>query len=265
METTNFSLDSILKKTPKLDAIAFAPHPDDAEIFCGGTIAHLIKLGYKVGIIDLTQGEASSRGTLETRREETNKASSILGLHYRENLYISDLSVNNEGSVSRNEQIKRVVSLIRKSQPQLVLAPYGENRHPDHQGSRQLLQDSFFIANVKSQLPEHEPYQIPFILYYMSRTEFKPTIVIDITDSYETKKLTMKAYSSQTARDNDGHSTLVSHPLSHSSIEARDAYFGSMIGVQFGEAFYTDGPIPLQDPIKYIKELGPIQRFISQN
>jgi len=265
MEITNFSLESILKETPKLDAIAFAPHPDDAEIFCGGTIAHLIKLGYKVGIIDLTQGEASSRGTLETRREETNKASSILGLHYRENICIPDLSVDQDGHVSRSEQVKRVVSIIRKSQPQLVLAPYGENRHPDHQGSRQLLQDSFFIANVKSQLPEYQPYQIPFILYYMSRTEFKPSIVIDVSDSYETKKLTMKAYSSQTARNNDGHSTLVSHPLSQSSIEARDAYFGSMIGVQFGEPFHTDGPIPLYDPIKYSNEIGPIQRFITQN
>ncbi len=124
-----------------IDIIAFGAHPDDVELSMGGTIISLVEKGYKVGIVDLTQGELSSRGTLEIRKKETEKASQILGIHHRENLKMKDghIEIN-------NHSIKKVVEVIRRHKPQVVFAPYFIDRHPDHENAAQLIKEACFYS-----------------------------------------------------------------------------------------------------------------------
>jgi N-acetylglucosamine malate deacetylase 1 len=263
MNLSNKNFDDLLKTLPKLDVLVFAPHPDDAELFCGGTVAYHVTIGYRVGVIDLTFGEASSKGTPELRAIETKKATEILGLYFRGNLGIPDTTLYKEGSISVAEQIRRATLTIRSSKPEIILAPYGENRHPDHQGGRMIVQEANFMAGVKTQYPELPPYITPLTLYYMCRKAFTPSIVVDITSVLDIKKRAIEAYSSQISDNGKSSPTLVSHPLSISSIESRDAYYGSMIGVSSGEPFYIDGPLPVQDPVDYIQRQKPFPRFIT--
>jgi bacillithiol biosynthesis deacetylase BshB1 len=263
MNTSNNDFYELLKTIPALDVLVFAPHPDDAELFCGGTIACLVKSGYQVGIIDFTLGEASSKGTPEIRAVETKKATEILKLHFRGTLGIPDTTLYKEGSISIAEQIRRTTLVIRATRPQIILAPYGENRHPDHQGGRMIAQEAGFMSGVKTQFPELPPYTTPLTMFYMCRKAFSPSIVVDITTVLDVKKKAIESYTSQITNKDGSSPTLISHPLSISSIESRDAYYGSMIGVSSGEPFYIDGPLPMQDPVKFIRSQKPFPRFIT--
>ncbi len=255
-------IDTILSSIPKLEVLAFAPHPDDAELFCGGTIAELSRT-YKTGIIDLTLGESSSKGTPEERKEETKRASGILNLTYRGNLEIPDTAVFKETPLSKEEQLKRVAQVIRKSRPSLVLAPFGETRHPDHKGARELVQEALFYATLKKKYEGYEPHTVPLTLYYMCRSAFSPSVVVDVTSGYQQKLDAIYSYTSQVNRNQGEAETLVSHPLSIHSIESRDAYYGSMIGVMKGEPFFIDGPLPMKDPMAFLGSTGSISRFIT--
>ncbi|HMO18583.1 MAG TPA: bacillithiol biosynthesis deacetylase BshB1 [Oligoflexia bacterium] len=262
----SYDLNLVELNIPSLDVLAFAPHPDDVELFCGGTILSLTDKGYKVGIIDLTQGEASSRGTLKERKEETSNASSILNINFRQNLRIPDLSINQEGKISLAEQIKRVTYCIRKAKPDLLLSPYGEERHPDHQGARLLIEKSIFSAHVSSQYPElPPPCNIPMVLWYMCRKEFRPDLIVDISKFKKNKMAAINSYISQVSRSDSQNEpkTLVSDPLSLHSLEARDAYYGSQIGVSYGEAFYAGGPLPVPDPLAFVRSIGSLKRFLT--
>lgn len=255
-------IDKLISEIPELDVLAFAPHPDDAEIFCGGTLAKLSEK-YKVGLVDLTRGESSSKGTPELRQKEAKIASSILSLHFRTNLSIPDTAVYKESPLAVSEQIRRTALAIRKSKPSLLLAPYGEARHPDHQGARKLISEALFFSTLKNRYTEYEPYTVPMTMYYMCRTAFTPSVVIDVTTQYAKKMDSISAYDSQVGQNDTSVQTLISHPLSISSITSRDAYYGSMIGVEKGEPFYLDGPIPLKDPVEFIRSTGPLTRFIG--
>lgn len=123
-----------------LDVLILAAHPDDAELSMGGTIAKLVKNNKKVGIIDMTRGEMGTRGSIETRAEEAAEASKILGLTYRENLDMIDGNVK-----FTQENLKKVVSAIRKHRPQIVFGPYNNDRHPDHIGAHQLVKEAMFF------------------------------------------------------------------------------------------------------------------------
>lgn len=140
----------------QLDIVAFAPHPDDAEIGCGGTLIKLARLGYRTGIVDLTRGEMSSAGDLQTRATETAAASKILGLSHRENLELADAWLDpHAGSDLPDETreqlspVTKVVEALRRLRPELVLIPYGVDRHPDHVAASELLLRAAFLAGNK--------------------------------------------------------------------------------------------------------------------
>lgn len=251
-----------LKNIPKLDILVFSPHPDDAEIFCGGTIASLSEK-YSIGVIDLTLGELSSKGNPQIRAEETKNSSKILSLKFRGNAEIPDTCVFKDSPMPKNSQIDLISSYIRMAKPSVVLAPYGEERHPDHEGASLLVKEAVFQATLRIKNPELEAHNVSLLMLYMCRKSFKPSVVIDVTESYDTKNKAISAFHSQISRDNEKFETLVSHPLSISSIMARDAYYGSMIGVRYGEPFYIDGPLPLKDPMSFVNETGKITRFIT--
>ena len=121
----------------KLNILAFGAHPDDIELSCGGTIVKMVKTGYKVGVIDITEAELSTRGNVELRKQETKKSAEILKLQVRENLKIQD------GQIENNQENRlKVINCIRKYQPDIILAPYFEDRHPDHVHASNLVNES---------------------------------------------------------------------------------------------------------------------------
>ena len=177
-----------------LDLLAILAHRDDAELNCGGTLAKTARLGKRVGILDLTQGEMGTRGSAEIRAAEAESAARTLGVAVRENLKLPDAGIVN--TPETREQLARV---IRRLQPRVVIAPALEGRHPDHRVAAQLVRDACFVAGlakVAPDLPKHRPVKILHCLTY--RQDFvRPTFVVDISDDFETKLAAIRCYASQ--------------------------------------------------------------------
>lgn len=239
-----------------LDILIFAAHPDDAELSMGGTIAKLINSGLKVGIVDLSRGELGTRGSAETRLKEAQKASEILKITHRENLSLKD------GSIKVNEDyLIKIVSRIRKYQPKIIFAPYFNDRHPDHVGCGLLVKEALFFSGLSKFVTEdNEKIQIPFrpkkLFYYMQTYEFKPTFIVDISDTFEIKMNAIKAYDSQFHKpDSVEPETFISQPNFLKYIEARAKVFGFKIGKDYGEPFFCEEEIEY-DLINLIKNEG---------
>ncbi len=236
----------------KVDLMVIAPHPDDLEIACGGTIAKLTQMGKSIVAIDLTKGEMASRGTPELRQKESSKASTILGLRVRENLGLEDSKVFN----TWENQIK-IAKVVRKYRPKFVLVPYWHCRHPDHYRASDLSYEAIFLAGLK----KHEDGEVAFrpdrIIYYMLHEEFEPTFVVDITDHFETKLKALMAYESQFGNPKDTNdSTYISGEPFLDLIETRSRYYGSKIGRKYGEAFLIKETLELQDPLTFLSSQG---------
>ncbi len=233
-----------------IDVLVFAAHPDDAELNCGGTIAALVSQNLKVGIVDLTQGEMGTRGTIETRRKESKEASKILGLQYRANLNLGDSFLEN----NRDNQLK-IIHEIRTLTPRICLigAPY--DRHPDHGKATQLCIDSLFYSGLSKILTQDQsgadqtPWRPKHVLHYMQDRPFQPDFVFDISDHWKTKERAILAYKTQfnVLNPEKEPETYISSHHYFKQIEARARYFGHLSGFEYGEPFkYLNGPIGLK-------------------
>lgn len=223
-----------------VDMIAFGAHPDDVEIGAGGLVAKETALGHKVGIVDLTEGELSTRGTVEIRKQEGLKAAKVLGASWRKNLYIPD------GGVQVNQNnIDLVVRLIREYRPTVVLAPYWEDRHPDHVKAAFLIEEAVFKAGLVKYMPEMEPYRPRVVLHYYLNTPGEVSFIVDISDYFSVKWESLQAHHSQF-----GQSGVLGAKDPLSFVESRNRQYGAQIGRKYGEAFTTKIPVQLEDPIK---------------
>lgn len=245
-----------------LEVLAFGPHPDDVELFCGGLLARMADLGYRTGIVDLTRGEKSSRGTPETRAAETEAASRVLGLALRENLGLPDGWVDPWGSFEapeiervRTAPVSRVVEVLRRLRPELVLVPWEHERHPDHEATSALVTRALFFASVRrfETEPAREPFTPRQVLYYPMRHLAQPGLVVDVTAAYEKKIAAIRCYASQVEPRADAPATLVGSPLSLSSLEARDRFYGAQIGVACGEPYVLRETVGLADPVEHFR------------
>lgn len=233
--------------------LAFSPHPDDAELFCGGIIAKAAAAGHSTAIVDLSKGELSSRGDLKSRAEETHKATAILRVSHRENLGLPDGGITGDDAA-----ITKVVSAIRKLQPEIVLAPYWRERHPDHEAAASLITRAVFLAGVKKFLPAEASFSPKQILYYMLRYEFRPSFITDITAVHKTKMDAIACYASQLHSAQSGAaSTLLSSPLTLDAIAGRDRHYGAMIGAEYGEAYLVRSIVSIDDPVRYFGSQRP--------
>ncbi len=242
-------------------ALIIAPHPDDAEIFMGGTIAYLKSLNFHVTILDLTKGEMSSRGTFEERHKEKTLAAQVLGIDER---LCADLP---DGKIAVNDtQLLTIVGFLRKVKPSLLFAPYREDRHPDHLNTHKLIRDAVFMSNLKKLNDQQGglPFIVSSVYWYMTRLEFKPSVLVDISAFKGIKDKSVLAYNSQVIPNPDSyeHQTLVGSSLSLHAIEARDAYYGSMAGVRYAEAFYHDSPIVVSNTSIFESNQFSNQRYI---
>jgi len=228
-------------KSMNLDVLVFAAHPDDAELSMGGTIARFTAQALKVGVVDLTKAELSTRGNVITRAKETAAASKVLKLKVRENLGIKD------GNISASQDnLKKVASLIRKYQPAVVFAPYFNDRHPDHIDSSILIKRAVFSSGLekfktvvagKSQLH----YRPKKIFYYMQTYIFEPTFIVDISEHFEQKMKSVNEFKSQfhnpSVKKDD---TFISKPEFLDYVKARAEFFGFQIRKKYGEPFYCE-------------------------
>ncbi len=225
----------------QVDILVLAAHPDDAELACSGTILKQIDLGYKVAIVDLTQGERGTRGTIETRKEEAAAASAILGVSARENLGLPDCFLEN----SQEHQL-RVIYAIRKYRPQIVLCNATEDRHPDHGKAAKLISDACFLAGLqKIETSENDKLQAawrPKVVYhYIQDRYIKPDFVVDITEFAQTKMEAIKAYKTQFYDPNsDEPATYIASADFLETITARQRELGKIIGVRFAEGYTVE-------------------------
>ncbi|MBS4173255.1 bacillithiol biosynthesis deacetylase BshB1 [Bacillus sp. FJAT-49736] len=224
-----------------IDILAFGAHADDVEIGMGGSIAKWAKEGKKVVICDLTHAELSSNGTVESRIEEANAAAQILGVTERITLNIPD-----RGLFKNEENIRKIVEVIRQYKPTLVFAPYNEDRHPDHANCSYLVEEAFFSAGIrKFQTKLETMVHKPKSLYnYMINGFHHPDFMVDITDYMNKKLESLYAYKSQFTFSENGVKT----PLTEGYIEtlqARERLFGKEAEVTYAEGFKTKKPILL--------------------
>jgi bacillithiol biosynthesis deacetylase BshB1 len=228
----------------KLDILIFAAHPDDAEIGMGGTIAKQIALGYKVGVCDLTQAECSSNGTPELRMIEAEEASVVLGLHYRSNLHLPDRGI----SSNERQQIDRMVEEIRRTKPDVVFAPFIQDRHPDHEACGAMTKEAVFNAKLRKILPELLAWQVKNVYYYFINDVNKPDFIVDISEYQGIKEASLLAYKSQFTTpgvDND----FVDTPLNQDYIERvalRDRLLGQTQQLKYAEGFMAAQPIQVE-------------------
>ncbi|EGL82249.1 LmbE family protein [Caldalkalibacillus thermarum TA2.A1] len=232
--------ESVVEET--VDMLCIGAHPDDVEIGMAGTIAKHVARGYKVGIIDLSLAELSSNGTVETRQMEAEQAAQVLGVKQRVNLKFPD-----RGLTDRETIIGSLVQLIRRWRPQVVFAPYDQDRHPDHNHTAQWIEEAVFTANIgKYQWDEERqaPHQVRQVYYYFINSVAKPDIVVDITDQMEIKKKALHAYRSQFEQAEGRVSTRLNTGFI-GAIEGRERLFGSMINVPYAEGFMVKAPLAL--------------------
>lgn len=234
----------------QLDSVAFGAHPDDVELFCGGT---LVKLGqtYKIGVISLTQGELGTRGSAEIRRQEFEAAATFLKLSTHKMLDIPD------GDVAVNWENKlKIIREIRTYKPSFIFAPYWKDRHPDHENASNLVREAAFLSGLKkieTDQQAHRPYKV---IYYPCWFEFQPSFIVDITKHHEQKMKSIQAYRSQFDHPDKNkfgdEETYISRPEFLEEITTRDRYYGTSIGTTFAEPFLVREPLRLDDPVGFL-------------
>jgi len=239
-------------------ATAYGPHPDDVELFCGGTMARLARLGYRTAIVDISEGELSSRGTVETRRAEAAAAAGELGVERRLNLGLPDGAIEDTPG-----NRLRVVASIRELRPRLVLLPHDEDRHPDHEGASRLIRAAAFQAGLEKVDTGQPPHRVELLLHYMCHHPFAPSLVVDISEDQPAKERAIACYRTQFAVGTlsgaavgidpaDGPETPISTPLFLERLLARSRHFGGLAGVAHGEPFLTRTPPRVDDPMALI-------------
>ena len=230
----------------KVDVLAFGPHPDDVELFAGGTLHKVKALGYTTAIVDLTRGELGTRGTVTRREKESRAAAEILGVEIRDNLGMPDGSIENT-----QDSRMAIVKVVREYRPTIVLAPHPVARHPDHARASELIRDACFLAGLTKIDTGQERFMSATVLYYFEHVfEDMPDAVIDITESFDEKMKAVRAYKTQFYQPGQtGPQTYLSRKEYLEEVEARARFFGSLIGVKYGEAFGIRGPVPVHDPV----------------
>ena len=220
-----------------LDILAFAPHPDDVELGCGGSLIAASDKGWRVAVADLTAGELSSRGTLEQRERETRRATELLGLTARYSLGLPDGGIG-----THPDHRMPIIDVVRQTRPRIVLAPYWEDRHPDHYRSSGLVREACFFAGV-GKIGDGEPYRPPLLYYYLLHTPFSPSFILDVSAVWERRMAAVRAYESQFMAGQQTATTALSRPGFLRALEARAVWFGWMIGANYGEPFLTATPM----------------------
>lgn len=234
----------------KLDVLAIGVHPDDVELGCSGTLLNEANLGKKTGIVDLTQGELGTRGTIETRYTEAANAAAILKVQVRDNLKMRDGFFRND-----EEHQKLLIQTIRKYQPDIILANVLHDRHPDHGRAGHLIADACFLSGLSKiettgdNGQPQEKWRPRYVLHYIQDYYHEPDLVVDISDVFEQRMQSILAYQTQfnTPSADKGPRTYISNPDFLETITGRARMLGKRIGVKYAEGFISEKMIGIRN------------------
>jgi len=231
----------------KLDLLAMAAHPDDVELTCGGTLIKMARQGYAVGILDLTEGEMGTRGSIEIRRKEAAAAARLLGVTHRENLGLPDAHLE-----MRMEYKLAVARRIRALRPRTVILPYWEGRHPDHYNAARLGYEGCFLAGLKRLDLQGEAYR-PFKILYSTTYDrtVRPSFVVDISKEFARRSQAILAYRSQFQPVGRQRKSKVYLPLDKlvDEVHLVARFYGDMVGVEYAEPFLAKEVMQVEDVI----------------
>jgi bacillithiol biosynthesis deacetylase BshB1 len=240
--------------TETWDVLAIGAHPDDVELGCGGTLALLAASRRRVGILHLTRGERGTRGTVAERFREAARAGRALGAAGVEFLDCGD------GALRTGEaEEDALIEVLRRRRPEVVLAPHGPDRHPDHGRAAALVEAACFYAGLARRsvgADRDAPHRPAALFSYLQHDLFTPAFVVDVTRTWAAKKRALAAYQSQlhqpqgtgARRTRLEPQTKISSPEFAAAVEGRARHYGLLIGVEFGEPFAARGPLAVNDP-----------------
>jgi N-acetylglucosamine malate deacetylase 1 len=230
----------------KLDLLAIAPHPDDVELTCGGTMLKMAQAGYRTGILDLTRGETGTRGTPETRLREAARAAKVLGAKVRRNLGLPDAHLR-----VCDEYKAAIAEVIRELEPHTVILPYWEGRHPDHYTAATLGYEACFVAGLKNYPLAGHAFRPFKIVYAAAYADVRPTFAVDITKQYDRRRRAILSYASQ-FRPAKKERSKVALPLDEleSRMDLLARHFGRMIGVKYAEGFVAKEVMRVDDLVE---------------
>src|SRR5665213_2325301 len=226
----------------KLGILAFGVHPDDVELGCSGVLLTEKNNGKKIGIIDLTRGELGTRGTAETRDEEAANSAKILGTDIRENLDMADGFFRDD-----EENQRKIITVLRKHQPEIILCNAPDDRHPDHGRAARLVTEAAFLSGLRK-IETHdgkirqEAWRPKYVFNYIQDQYFKPDFVVDISDFIEKKLEAIQSFKTQFFSGDsmdDEPQTYISTPEFLDSVINRSKVYGKMIGVKHAEGFLS--------------------------
>jgi bacillithiol biosynthesis deacetylase BshB1 len=231
----------------EVDILAVFAHPDDMELTVGGTLLKMKSLGYRTGALDITGGEMGTRGTPEGRAEEAAEAARILKLDLRENLGLAD------GHVFVDDESRtRLVRVLRRLKPKVILTHQTDDPHPDHNHIAQLVRESARLASMRKY---DEPFgleraNVPIVAHNVFSRLLPPSFIVDVSEFLEQKMQAIKAHKSQfyNPESNEPETRLTSEGFI-GELENRARYFGSLIGTSAGEPFYVREALNVDDPI----------------
>ena len=227
-----------------VDVLAIAAHRDDVELTCAGTLIRAADAGHRTGILDLTAGESATRGSAELRAQEAERAAGILGVAERRNAGLPDAHLRNT-----DESRRVVVEQIRHFVPRVVILPFPVGRHPDHRVTSELGRDACFLAGLARYDAGGTPHRPFKILYALSYREdpVKPTFVVDITPQFGRKMEAIRCYASQFDGVTTAGELFPAAQDLYGLIETQSAHYGSLIRVRYGEPFYTEETVQVDD------------------
>jgi bacillithiol biosynthesis deacetylase BshB1 len=215
-----------------VDILAIAAHRDDVEQTCGGTLLKMCSLGLETGILDLTQGEAGTRGSAAERAAEAEAAARILGVRWRQALDLPDGRVENTF-----ENRLKIVRVLRELRPRVVILPYWQGRHPDHYTTATLAYEACFLSGLARVDTGASPYRPYKVLYASLYADVRPTFVVDITPFIEERYRSLMAYRSQYANAEQGSTLFVPEEEIRERTFAEARHYGQLAGVRYAEPF----------------------------
>jgi N-acetylglucosamine malate deacetylase 1 len=234
----------------ELDALGVFSHPDDAELSAAGTLLKLKSLGYRTGVLDMTRGEMGTRGTIEGRAEEAREAARILKLDVRLNLEQPD------GHVWLTEDSRRaMVRVIRTHKPKIIFTSHWDDPHPDHAATSRIVRDAARLASMRRYDEESgmDAVRVPSLAHVVFSRRVIPSFIVDVSDFLEEKMRAIRAHASQFYRaDTNEPETRISDKNFLQQIEWRMRYYGSLIGVAAGEAYYVREALNVEDPVSLL-------------
>ena len=232
-----------------VDVLAIAAHRDDVELTCGGTLVRCVEQGYRTGVIDLTEGEMGTRGSATLRAEEAARAADVLGLAVRMNAGLPDA-----GLFNNQENRERLATMIRELRPHVLILPFFRGRHPDHRVAAELGRDAAFLAGLKRfgprEPPAHKPRKILYALSYRE-DPVKPTFVVHLEEEHFRRKMeAIRCFASQfDGAEAAGEIFPTGQPL-YELVETQGRHYGSLIRSPYGEPFYTEETVRMDDIVE---------------